>query len=430
MPTDAKKKIFISDIHMGDIRSFDGAFPYGWFRANITHLKDFLIKQLGDKDVAEVVILGDLFDRWVIPADQDPLPDFQKIVAFDQNQPVITALKELAAKGKLTYIPGNHDMILSDAELTVNRNFMERAFDGIRYDPHQNGKYSNGTIVGEHGNRYGLFNAPDKRIWTDGESSLLLPIGYFMSRENAYGVAHGSPGEFHEVLKTLVQKYIHNPKFIYLLYTEMAQYAGRDVNEVINMNNINGFPNQPQPTVDAIGTRYQDLIEKWGQEGSANLDWPLAVAGDIGQLLLAAAIVHFLHSSPPPKIVIFGHSHKPELWRIYKRSKLAHQIIDILLPHYHEVLEELQQDLQIPDLQISEILKEFIVVKDLPIDFPIDFPCNAIYVNSGTWVDKSRHPTRTYVEIEELVKGKDRRLYVRLKTYPAMEELYKGYVNL
>ena len=29
MTTTAKKKIFISDIHMGDARSFDGPKPYG-----------------------------------------------------------------------------------------------------------------------------------------------------------------------------------------------------------------------------------------------------------------------------------------------------------------------------------------------------------------------------------------------------------------
>ncbi len=41
MSNDAKKKIFISDIHMGDDRSFKG--EYGWFLGdNISKLAGFL----------------------------------------------------------------------------------------------------------------------------------------------------------------------------------------------------------------------------------------------------------------------------------------------------------------------------------------------------------------------------------------------------
>ncbi len=134
MTNTAKKKVFISDIHMGDARSMKGTplpdswfkklknllykqppYSYSWFNKNIPFLAEFLKKQLEDPDVEEVVILGDLFDTWVIPVDKDPLPDFQAIVACKKNQKVITALKDLATKHKLTYIPGNHDMAVSDS---------------------------------------------------------------------------------------------------------------------------------------------------------------------------------------------------------------------------------------------------------------------------------------------------------------------------
>ena len=77
---------------------------------NISYLLNFLNDLLQSQDVAEVVILGDLFDRWVIPADQDPLISFQEI--FAKNSEVITALQQLAEKVILTYVPGNHDMSL------------------------------------------------------------------------------------------------------------------------------------------------------------------------------------------------------------------------------------------------------------------------------------------------------------------------------
>ena len=54
-------------------------FPYVWFNENITSLAEFLNKQLESPEVEEVVILGDLFDRWIIPTDEDPLTDFQAI---------------------------------------------------------------------------------------------------------------------------------------------------------------------------------------------------------------------------------------------------------------------------------------------------------------------------------------------------------------
>ena len=42
MGTAAKKKIFISDIHMNDARSMEGPNPYGWFIQNIPILEKFL----------------------------------------------------------------------------------------------------------------------------------------------------------------------------------------------------------------------------------------------------------------------------------------------------------------------------------------------------------------------------------------------------
>ena len=71
------KRIFISDIHMGDDRSMKTSvqhpYPYGWLRNNITTLTNFLNDKLQDQDVGQLVVLGDLFDQWVIPADLDPV---------------------------------------------------------------------------------------------------------------------------------------------------------------------------------------------------------------------------------------------------------------------------------------------------------------------------------------------------------------------
>ncbi len=92
--TTRTKKVFVSDIHMGDAKSQAGVHPYGWFRSNIPNLASFLTAQLNDSQVAEVVVLGDLFDEWVIPTDQDPLVSFEAICGNAANTPVITALQQ------------------------------------------------------------------------------------------------------------------------------------------------------------------------------------------------------------------------------------------------------------------------------------------------------------------------------------------------
>ena len=91
--------------------------------AEYSHLADFLAEQLDAPDVGEVVILGDLFDTWVIPTNENPLNSFQAIYDNPDNSPVTDSLRRLAERGILTYVPGNHDMVLSTTGLAEKRIF-------------------------------------------------------------------------------------------------------------------------------------------------------------------------------------------------------------------------------------------------------------------------------------------------------------------
>jgi hypothetical protein len=86
--------------------------PFGWFKKNIPILAQFLDDQLKSPDVKELVILGDLFDTWIIPTTYLPIKSFDRIIANKENKPVIDKLIALAASKdiKLAYVPGNHDM--------------------------------------------------------------------------------------------------------------------------------------------------------------------------------------------------------------------------------------------------------------------------------------------------------------------------------
>lgn len=172
------KRIFISDIHMGDAMSLQGPHPYGWFNENIPVLAQFLNDQLNSPAVKEVTILGDLFDAWVIPVGNAPLASFEAICANPANTPVIDQLKALAASPdiKLSYVPGNHDMSMDAAGITATRQFLESQFPGIRFICNSTtpvGCFRVGPLAAEHGDRYCLFNAPDS--WT--AAGTFLPLG-------------------------------------------------------------------------------------------------------------------------------------------------------------------------------------------------------------------------------------------------------------
>jgi UDP-2,3-diacylglucosamine pyrophosphatase LpxH len=368
MTNAGKKKIFISDIHMGDARSQDesqpGRYPYGWFRKNISNLEDFLTKQLNDPEVAEVVILGDLFDEWVIPTEQSPLTSFQNIYDNPKNNKVIEALQHLSKKKIVSYVPGNHDMTLSTTDPDRKQKFMKEKFPDISYLA--DGVYRCGRLVAEHGHRYSLFNAADE--WTKKCSP--LPLGYFISRLVAH--KNFNNREYEDFLKILrkfidqsYQLFIKPPKkhlnLVHAVYEAVVRYAGSNDSATIEMI---GIADSPAPTVGAIGTLYSGLLENW--ISSDRISWEKALIGD-KDLSLAA---EWICSLPDYNIIIFGHTHEWCLGRI------------------------------------------------------CDF--QAIYANCGAWVDTA--PCCTYVETQEDLAEKYH--YVRVRRYPNKKVLSEDYITL
>jgi UDP-2,3-diacylglucosamine pyrophosphatase LpxH len=386
MTTAMTKKIFIGDIHMGDERSFADPHPYGWFRSNIANLANFLTEQLRAPEVAEVVILGDLFDEWLIPTDVEPLNSFQAICDNPHNSPIIEALRQLAGRGILTYVPGNHDMTLSNEVLEGNKKFMEAVFPGVRYcfekvEPScpnlLHGVYRSGKLVAEHGNPYALCNASD--TWTNPPS--YLPIGYFLSRMVAYKASKTETKEdFLGTLKKFIMKFKRSRNIIKDLFMAMAKDAGLTKDDPINMHGIPGFPG----TVGEIGSLYEHLIEKW-KEKRPDIDWKTALfRSETGDLLPAASHIYLSPSGSGQNIVIFGHTHNADLRK-------------------PTILEAS------PAGQHTQ-----------------DLPSRWIYANCGTWVDSA--PQCTYVATQEDTAAG--RQYVRLFAYPSNTLLQEGFVKL
>jgi UDP-2,3-diacylglucosamine pyrophosphatase LpxH len=316
----------------------------------------------------------------VIPTDMEPLASFADICGNEANFPIVEALKKLAAKGILTYVPGNHDMPFSTSDLAMTKQFIEDEFPGIKYicDPYvPTGVYRSGKLVAEHGSHYCLFNAPD--TWTNTPS--FLPIGYFISRLVAYKISKtGTDQNVRVILENFFEQFFHLPIFVKAMFNAIASDANLQADDLIKMTENLSFPH----TVGDIGTFYENLTENW-EQNRQDIDWKQAAEYDgVGDLSQAAIDTYFPRFDLGQNIVIFGHTHKAVL-RAYPEN-----------------------DPSGPDAYINP-----------------DFPRGAIYANCGTWVD---WVPSTYVETEEDAnKG---RHYVRLWAYPEKKLLQEDFVEL
>ena len=198
MPKDSTARtsvVAISDIHMGDARGSN--LKYCWFSDNNTALLDLLDFIETGNEVKQVVILGDLFDEWVVPYSINPFDPqsgisnpsdyFHAVANNPVNQQIIAKLQDIALNQDidLIYIHGNHDMLLTNEVL-------QEIIPGIiwKSDTMGLGKYLPvPEIVMEHGHRYDIFNCPQPLVNT----GHMLPPGYFFARFYAQGTME-NPG--------------------------------------------------------------------------------------------------------------------------------------------------------------------------------------------------------------------------------------------
>ena len=168
------KRIFISDIHLGDDARYSDPMPERRPRFSPAEhrerLLNFLDKQIltGKDEVSDLVLLGDVFDTWVCPFDVVP-PTYDSIFESKENKPILDSLRNIATTNvNLHYVNGNHDYDLSEFRL-------QEAIPGIitnvrYYEDKDLGLYA------EHGHIFTLFN----QAYADVANG--LPIGYYITR--------------------------------------------------------------------------------------------------------------------------------------------------------------------------------------------------------------------------------------------------------
>lgn len=358
--------VIISDLHLGmDDR-------YAELQKNRAPLVDFLQKLRRAPNIKELVIAGDLIDEWFVPADTDTYAgksqkEFAQTVAAN-NKDVVSAFNDIIRDGtiKVTYVPGNHDLLItSDTIQTIFPGMAEaRDARGLgTYFPD-----SHPVIAIEHGHRYNFFCAPDPISNQAVAPGSILPPGYFFTRIATLSVVEGKPepGKIRPPVTPNRLGESQNLGFIYwkiwdALMTELP--IKEDFEEKIIKTNIDGFtevyamsdvmPRQAEAGGVIDVKLFKGIQDTWDERQAINR---VAVKIPVRDAIIKSAsaagtdnqavVQYFRNPESGTRIVVFGHSHEPRM--------VPSQTHD---------------------------------------------GKTAVYVNSGTWIDKNAMPTMTFVVI-------------------------------
>ncbi len=327
--------VVISDIHLG------ADISYSQFdrnhAGNGSALADFLNKIRQAPNVKELVIAGDLIDESFVPASVDTFngkteADFVDTVAA-LNKTVIDAFNGIITEGKIkvTYVPGNHDMLVTDADI-------QRIFPGISQarDAKGLGTYSPADrpwIAIEHGHRYGFYNSPDpisNRSITKTDS--ILPPGYFIGRLATTSFIENRPPAGYKI-PAVTENMLGESQYLYFLYWKtlspvISYYSVKEgYNDRIIKTNIDGYTadyaisdmipyqNTPNGPIDTI--LYKGIQDTWDQRQTANL---VAVKSTVREAIVnltaasyldsVADVQYFKNAASNKRIAVFGHTHE------------------------------------------------------------------------------------------------------------------------
>ncbi|MFA5113041.1 MAG: metallophosphoesterase [Candidatus Margulisiibacteriota bacterium] len=349
--------VVISDIHMGEERAADAG--YCWFTENSSLLAGFLDELAGSAQVKTLVIGGDFFDEWIVPMATEPFQSgvtsnegyFLSVAAAPLNREIIAKLNAIADGGSIevVYVPGNHDMLLTEA-------IMKKIIPNIVWAGTGAGMgayWPAGDIAIEHGHRYDFFNAPDPLT----RAGSLIPPGYFISRVYATKTAAegvvvepAAPGatdlEFYAAWEIAIAAIgVHDlDKDAKIIKTGIDGYTA-------DMS-VNGARDNYAATIGSNWEQRQASNEVYSKMSETSAILAGSGIGWWGNLEEPAVTQYLLPGRA--KIVVFGHSHKAMI----KKN---------LLTLYR------------------------------------------IYANTGTWIDakfvKSGYATRTYVVIDPATSG-------------------------
>ena len=364
--------VCISDIHLGIDTT------YAECKKNRQSLVKFLEHVRVNPGIKELVVAGDLLDEWYIPAEVETFKsksqrDFVQTIA-DSNKTVIAAFRAIIKEGKVkvTYVPGNHDLLITadDVKSILPGITQARDVQGL-------GSYSplgHSEIIIEHGHRYNFFCAPDPFSNQAIAPGSILPPGYFFTRIAAQSIKEQRPAPG-GILPKITQG---NPPLMYEYwqqwYNLMNQFPIKEgLNDKIIKTNIDGYkanysindlvPFQLKSGLIDVklfkGIATEEIWAKRELHNKVAVKIPvmeaITKADSSDETDKQAITQYFTYQGSDKRIVIFGHTHEAKI---------------------------------IPGQNLK---KE-----------------KTIYANSGTWIDKNKFPTRTFVVITPGKSGVNR----------------------
>ncbi len=327
--------VVISDTHMGDLRSIQG--NYGWFNKNRARFVGFLnfIRQM--PNVGDLVIAGDMFDEWVAPMDSDTFDKVSQSAFVDlivaANQPVVDAINNIIKDGviRVTYVPGNHDMLVESADIQRVLPGISEARDNVKglgaYNPPDRPE-----IIIEHGHRYDFFNAPDpisNRSVT--KTNSITPPGFFVSKiaatsdlERGKSIFYrdqlaGAMGVQYYLSYWAAWQLIMSQKPVKESWSDKIIKTGMDgYSETYAIDDLIPHHSSSDGPLDV--NLYKGIVDAWyDRQTKNNVPVPILpeiaiAAGAFTPILDAQSTVqYFLNTSSHKRVVVFGHTHHADL---------------------------------------------------------------------------------------------------------------------
>lgn len=327
--------VVISDLHLG------ADLNYAECKNNLPSLEKLLKQIKAAPDVKELVIAGDLLDEWFVPATVNTYQgkdqaDFVQRIAT-ANKGVFDAMNSIIQEGKIliTYVPGNHDLTITAANIESVLPGINQARDAVlglgTYSPADYPK-----IAIEHGHRYNFFCAPDPISNQVIAPGTILPPGYFFTRIGALYVIQGRPSAG-DILPVVTQNISGGESqdllFRYWKTWEMSVKMfpiTNKFNEKIILSNVGGFTgnysvNDLVPYQSSTGgvidvNLYNGIQDNWeARQTLNNVPIHITTAEAIDSVNSAtytdylAKLQYFLNPNSDKRIVVFGHTHDPKI---------------------------------------------------------------------------------------------------------------------
>jgi DNA repair exonuclease len=333
------KIVVISDLHLGNDLAYSENVKH------LNRLNQFLKEVRASSTIKELVIAGDMFDEWYIPSrtntyENKSQSDFiLKTVA--SNKAIFDVLNGIIndKKIKVTYIPGNHDMGFTPANIDLAMPGVNQARDAGRNGLGTYHPDNYPEIAIEHGHRYDFFCNITKDGADPNATGTTFAPGYFFARIAANSFVNPIAIENRTRIPNVVLNDPTNPEQVsknrycklWNKVLDSVIYVNDNFDDKIITTNVDNFTktysiNDILPYNDANGNiqmkMYNGLFtqEAWNNRMRAN---GVHVMTPIDAAILGSFYTQYIDDqsflqyfgvdSVKVRVVVFGHTHIPKM---------------------------------------------------------------------------------------------------------------------